>query len=113
MTTRGERLRSYVLAKTGGKPGWQKALVVASGVKRQTITKYTKATFDTYPELGTLAQLADGLGVSLSEIVAAMEDEPMVRLDGPAMATIRAAIEQALDERLGPRRAPRRPGDAT
>lgn len=103
MTTRGERLRGYLLSKTGGRPSWQKQLVAKSGVKRQTISKYTKPEWDGYPELGTLAQIAEGLEVSLSEIVAAMEGEPMVRLDARTTALIRQAVEQALDERLGPR----------
>jgi transcriptional regulator with XRE-family HTH domain len=86
MTTRGERLGAYLLAKTGGRRGWQKALVEKSGVKRQTISKYTSPTFDDYPDLETLERLAHGLGVPLFEIVAAFEGADVQRRP-PAILT--------------------------
>jgi hypothetical protein len=46
MTTRGERLAEYLRIKTGGRRGWQSRLVAKSGVKRQTISKWTNPTFD-------------------------------------------------------------------
>lgn len=105
MTTRGDRLRSYLLAKTGGHTGWQTELVAASGVKRQTISKYTRSTFDAYPDLGTLAQLADGLKVATFELVAAMDGDPALNLADPQVTeSLRGLIEGVLDERLGPRR---------
>lgn len=83
MTTRGDRLRVYLLAKTGGHTGWQAELVSASGVKRQTITKYTRSSFDRYPDLGTIAQIAVGLNVPTFEIVAAMDGETALSLSNP------------------------------
>lgn len=107
MTTRGERLRSYLLTKTGGASGWQKQLVIASGVKRQTISKWTSATFDGYPDLGTLAIIAKSLGVPTFEVIAAMDGEVAVSLSDPrARAAMREEMEALLDQRLGPRQAP-------
>jgi transcriptional regulator with XRE-family HTH domain len=83
MTTRGDRLRGYLLAKTGGRPGWQGELVEKSGVKRQTISKYTSPKFDRYPDLATLATLASALGVETFEIVAAMDGETALSLSNP------------------------------
>ncbi len=107
MTTRGERLRAYLLAKTGGAPGWQGKLVADSGVKRQTISKWTNPTFDRYPDLETLAAIAGALGVPTFEIIAAMDGEVAVALNDPrARAAMREEMELLLDERLGPRQAP-------
>lgn len=109
MTTRGERLRSYLLAKTGGGPGWQKRLVETSGVKRQTISKYTSPTFDRYPDLETLAQLAAGLEAPLFELIAAMDGQPAVSLGDPRVKEmLRPLLEELLDER-DRRRPPERP----
>lgn len=105
MSTRGERLSAYLARQTGGRRGWQTALVQQSGVKRQTISKYTSVKFDGYPELDTLSQIAEALKVPLWEIVAAMDgDAPAVPLDQQTVAAIRAVVEEVLDERLGPRR---------
>lgn len=79
MTTRGERLRAYLLQQTGGAPGWQKALVEASGVKRQTISKWTAPTYDGYPDPDALAQVATALGVKPFQIWAAIDG------DGPVL----------------------------
>lgn len=109
MTTRGERLRSYLLRMTGGKSGWQKELVAASGVKRQTISKYTSETYDGDPDLGTLRQLAAGLRRPLFEVIAAMDDQQAISLTDPAVrATLRDLLEELLDERDG-RRPPGTP----
>jgi transcriptional regulator with XRE-family HTH domain len=108
MTTRGERLRGYLLARTGGSPGWQSRLVATSGVKRQTISKWTSPSFDRYPDLETLAAIAKALDVPTFEIIAAMDGEVAVALKDPrARAAMREEMESLLDERLGPRQAPR------
>jgi transcriptional regulator with XRE-family HTH domain len=108
MTTRGARLQAYLAAKTGGRRGWQTALVKTSGVKRQTITKWTHPEYDRYPDLDTLAALAAALGVSVWEIVAAMDGEaPILALDEQTQRAIQAAVDQALTERLGPPKQPR------
>lgn len=108
MTTRGERLRRYLAEKTGGRRGWQQELVERSGVKRQTITKWTHPEFDRYPDLEALAQVATALGVPTSEIVGAMDGEyPTVALDDQLRLMIREEIEAVVDERLGPRRGSR------
>lgn len=105
MTTRGERLRRYLAAKTGGRRGWQAELVEKSGVKRQTITKWTHPDFDRYPDLEALAQVASALGVPTAEIVAALDgDAPAGDVSPDLQLLIREQIEAVLDERLGPRR---------
>lgn len=94
MTTRGERLRRYLAEKTGGRRGWQAELVERSGVKRQTITKWTHPEFDRYPDLEALAQVAAALDVTTAEIVAAMDgDAPVVALDDRLRTMIREEIE--------------------
>jgi transcriptional regulator with XRE-family HTH domain len=113
VTTRGERLRAYLLAKTGGRPGWQSELVTQSGVKRQTISKWTNPKFDRYPDLETLAAIAGALGVQTFEVIAAMDGDVAVSLSDPAVReTLRSEIEAILDERLGPRQAPPGRGSA-
>lgn len=108
MTTRGERLRAYLLGKTGGAPGWQKRLVEQSGVKRQTISKWTSPTFDRYPDLETLEAIAAALGVRPFEILAAIDGDVAVSLTDPAVRqAMREEMEALLDERLGPPRGPR------
>jgi transcriptional regulator with XRE-family HTH domain len=98
MTTRGERLRGFLLARTGGTPGWQARLVEASGVKRQTISKWTNPAFDRYPDLEALAQVAGALRVETWEIVAAMDGvEPP---PGIELETRIVALEETLAELL-------------
>lgn len=105
MSTRGARLRAYLLLKTGGSPGWQAELVRKSGVKRQTISKWTSPTFDRFPDLETLAAIASALGVQTFEIIAAMDGDVAVSPFDPELREVlRLEIEAALDERLGPRR---------
>ena len=101
VTTRGERLREYLISQVGSRRGWQSELVARTGVKRQTFTKWTNRRFDGYPDMETVVTVAEGIGVRPWEIVAAMEgDAPPV---GPAAeAAIRRVVEAALDERLGP-----------
>lgn len=108
MTTRGARLRAYLGLRLGNQPGWLASLVARSGIKRGTIGKWTNPKYDGYPELASLASLADALGVRLSELVAAIEGEPPpATLDDETRALVRAEVEAALVERLGPRRASR------
>jgi transcriptional regulator with XRE-family HTH domain len=114
MTTRGDRLRSYLLAKTGGSTGWQGRLVEKSGVKRQTISKWTSPTFDRYPDLETLAVIAAALEVPTFEIIAAMDGQTAVAMDDPrARDAIRSALRDDLPDLLRelglelPQRAPR------
>lgn len=120
VSTRGERLSAYLLAKTGGRNGWQAALVRKSGVKRQTITKWTREDFDGYPDMAALDQVAGALGVNLSEIVAALNGEPAsVTLDEATREAMRAELVVLLPELLEglglklPRRRPPEGADAT
>lgn len=107
MTTRGERLRAYLLATTGGRPGWQTELVERSGVKRQTISKWTNPKYDGYPDLSTLAAVAQALGVATYEIIAAIDGDQAVSLVDPRTKdAIRAVVEELLAERDA-RRPPR------
>lgn len=109
MTTRGERLRSYLLTKTGGVPGWQAALVRESGVKRQTISKWTNPKFDRYPDLETLGQIAKALEAPTFEIIAAMDGEVALGLTDPRVKeALRPLVAELLDERDS-RRPPRTP----
>lgn len=109
MTTRGERLRGYLLAKTGGSPGWQKRLVERSGVKRQTISKWTSPDFDRYPDLETLAEIAEALDAPLFEVIAAMEGKSAVDPTDPRSKDVmRGLLEELLEER-DRRRLPEKP----
>lgn len=114
MTTRGERLRSYLLARTGGAPGWQARLVEGSGVKRQTISKWTNAQFDRYPDLEALADVARALNVPTWEIVAAMDghDRVVDLTSDPARQILVEVVDAALDARGVPRQRAPRAGDA-
>src|SRR5438067_1908500 len=86
MTTRGERLRAYLLARTGG--------------KRQTISKWTNPAFDRYPDLETLAAIAKALNVPTFEIIAAMDDDVAVSLIDPRTKdAMRSMLEELLAER--------------
>lgn len=114
MSTRGERLSEYLRVKTGGRRGWQTALVEKSGVKRQTISKWTKPTFDAYPDLETLGLVAQALGVKTYEIVAALDGEaPVVPLDPATREAVTEVLVELLPgllEDLGvrlPQRTPR------
>lgn len=110
MSTRGARLRAYLLAKTGGATGWQQRLVAASGVKRQTITKWTRETFDGYPDPEALAAVAGALGVRPFEIVAALDgDGPVLDLStAEAEGLILRVVERWAQDRglVGPDQAP-------
>jgi hypothetical protein len=110
MTTRGERLSAYLQAVTGGRHGWQAKIVRDSGVKRQTITKWTRPGFDGYPDPEALAAVAKAAGVRPWQIVAAIDgDEDVVSLRDPGTkATMRALLEELLAERDA-RRPPRTP----
>lgn len=98
VTTRGQRMRSYLAARTGGRRGWQRALVESSGVQRQTITKWTHPDYDGYPDLDSLAAVASALGVRPWEVVAAMDGDD-VQLEPGLETAIRRVVEQVLDER--------------
>lgn len=106
MTTRGERLRSYLMDRTGGRHGWQADLVRRSGVKRQTITKWTTPTFDGYPDLETLSVVAAALGVRTWEVVAALDGDADATLDEQTRELVRSEVEAAVSARLGPRQGP-------
>lgn len=100
MSTRGERLRGYFVSRMGSRRGWMAELVRRSGVKRQTLSKWTAADFDGYPDLETLALVAKAMGVSLSEVVAAMEDEQVVALGD---ARLEAAVDELVARALAAR----------
>jgi transcriptional regulator with XRE-family HTH domain len=109
MTTRGERLRAYLLTRTGGYSGWQRDLVQRSGVKRQTISKWTASHFDGYPDPEALADVARALEVRPFEIVAAIDGDAAVSLTDPRTKDLmRDLLEELLAERDA-RRPPRTP----
>jgi transcriptional regulator with XRE-family HTH domain len=102
-------LRAYLLAKTGGQSGWQAALVARSGVKRQTISKWTSPTFDGYPDPDALAAVAKALEVRPYEIIAALDgDGPLLDLSSAdAESTILRVVERwARRNGLGPDQGP-------
>lgn len=109
-------MRAYLLAQTGGHSGWQRDLVAASGVKRQTISKWTTPTFDGYPDPDALAAVAGALGVRPFEIVAAIDGDVAVSLTDPrTKETLRDLLEDLLaerDDRQPPRTPPGRAGAA-
>lgn len=97
-------MQRFLVEQTGGRRGWQADLVARSGVKRQTITKWTNPKFDGYPDMAALAQVAEALNVRPYEVVAYLDgDGPVGSLE---MIESRALelMDRALDERLGPRR---------
>jgi transcriptional regulator with XRE-family HTH domain len=112
MTMRGVRLRAYLLAMTGGGVGWQAELVKKSGVKRQTISKWTSAKFDGYPDPEALADVARALEIRPYEIVAAIDGDgpvaPIDQMKAAAVAEIAAQLPDLL-EALGYPPPPRRP----
>jgi transcriptional regulator with XRE-family HTH domain len=84
---------SFLLRQTGGRRGWQADLVARSGVKRQTISKWTNPAYDGWPELEHLAAVAAALGVRAWEVVAALEDdEPEVASDDRIRAIVREEL---------------------
>lgn len=109
METRGDRLRRYLIAKTGGRHGWVNALSEASGVKRQTLSSAMGDRSN--PDLATITAIAEAVGVRPFEVLAAMDGDVAVSLTDPrAQEAIQAAVEAAVAERLGPRQEP--PGRA-
>lgn len=95
MSTRGERLGLYLRQRTGGRRGWQADLVARSGVKRQTISKWTHPAYDGYPELEHLAAVAAALGIRPWELVAVLDgDEPTVP-DERVRKLVRQELEAA------------------
>lgn len=103
METRGTRLRTYLLTRTGGAHGWVNELASKSGVKRQTLSAWMGDR--TQPDLASLEAIARVLGVRTFEIVAAMDGDVAVSLADPrVLDALRSEIEAALDARLGPRR---------
>jgi transcriptional regulator with XRE-family HTH domain len=106
MENEGARLRSYLLAKTGGKRGWVNDLCGAAGLKRQTLSLWMSGK--TSPDLDSLSALARALHVRRYELVAAMDgDLALAETDERTREVLRQEIEAVLDERLGPRREAR------
>lgn len=104
MESRGSRLRRYLLAKTGGSHGWVQKLAADSGVKRQTLSAAMGDRGS--PDLHTIDQIAEALGVRPFEILAAMDGDVAVSLTDPAVRqAMREEMEALLDERLGSPRA--------
>jgi len=104
-------MRTYLARRTGGRRGWQKALVERSGVQRQTLTKWTNPDFDGYPDMDALAAVASALGVRPWEVVAALDGDAAVPVDDELRMAIAMEVDRAVDERLGPPRRPHRPID--
>lgn len=107
MTTRGDRMRAYLLSRTGGYSGWQRDLVEKAGVKRQTISKWTNPDFDGYPDPDALAEVAAALDVRPFEIVAAIDGDVALSLTDPRT---KVALRDLLEELLAERDARRPPG---
>lgn len=108
-------MRAYLLTRTGGYSGWQRDLVERSGVKRQTISKWTNPAFDGYPDPDALAEVARALDVRPFEIVAAIDGDVAVSVSDPrTKEAMRDLLEELLAERDArrPRRMPPE-GDAS
>lgn len=109
MEGRGDRLRRFLIDKTGGRHGWVNALEEASGVRRQTLSAAMGARSN--PDLATITAIADAIGVRPFELLAAMDGDVAVSLADPrAQEAIREAVEAEVSARLGPRQEP--PGRA-
>lgn len=120
---RARRLRRFLedLWVSGGhgrRHGFVTDLARASGVKRATLTAWFSETHPKEPGLDTLAAVAQVLGVSRAEIVAAMDGTELVGREAVQQA-IRAELQQQAAAaraeglvRAGPARTPsvRRPG---
>lgn len=103
--SRGDRLRAYLLDKTGGRRGWVNELAAKSGIKRQTLSAMMgdRST----PDLETLYAIAEAIGVRPFELLAAMDgDGPVVRYDEQLRTMIREEIERYGADQ-GPQRASR------
>lgn len=110
--TEGARLKSYLAQLMGDKYGWPTELSKNSGVKRATLYKWFRGA--STPDLESLRAIAEQVGVSRAQIVAAMDGQvPIVSLDDRTTAALEELIERRLEERLGPRsEGRRRPGAA-
>ena len=85
METRGTRLRSFLLAQTGG--------------KQLSAWMSDRAAMD----LQSLDALAGALSVRPYQILAAMDGDAVVAVDA-VLTVIDEAVERAVTARLGPRR---------
>lgn len=99
MSTRGERLRGFLQAWSGGAPDWRAKAAAASGVKPGTISNW--CGHDAYPEMNALAQLANGLGLQPWELVAVMDGQRPVR---PNLDSLIEAIAERTDPLIADQR---------
>lgn len=98
----GQRLRVFVDARWKGDI---KALAAKAGVSRQTLYGWFRGAWR--PEFDALRDLANALGVTRAEVVAAMDgDLPPQGLDVRARQAIREEVFAVLAEALA-ERAPR------
>lgn len=93
----GDRLRRFVESRWGRSRGGMRGVCAAIGVVPETLYGWFRGDND--PSLGALAALADVLGVSRYEIVAAIDGEgPVVRLDEETRRAIREEIAAVLGQ---------------
>jgi transcriptional regulator with XRE-family HTH domain len=97
-TEKGRRLRQFIEARWGRGRGGMRGLCEASGITPETLYAWFRG--DNEPSLGLLAQLAEALGVSRWEIVAAMDGEIAARPGDPRLeAYVRSLVDRELAAR--------------
>jgi transcriptional regulator with XRE-family HTH domain len=104
-------LEAFVRSRWGRNRGGIRGLARESHVSAETI--YRLFNGEGQPDLATLTQLAEALGVKRHELLAAMDGEgPVVALDEQTKAAVRQELAELLPEflaELGVRLPPRTP----
>ena len=97
-TAAGDRLSDYVRSRWDRRKGGIRGFCKAIGVTPETFYGWVGGKND--PSLGALSAMADVLGVSRYEIVAAMDGEgPVGPLDEATRRAIREEVDRVLRER--------------
>ena len=105
-TGSGDRLRAFIEARWTRRDGGLRGLCRKIGVVPETLYGWLRGDND--PSLGGLAALADALGVSRWQIVAAMDGETeIVPLDDRTRQAIREEVRAAVAEDRAQRGSPR------
>lgn len=94
-TTPGARLRAYIDARWSRKEGGIRGLSSQIGTTAETMYEWFRDERE--PSLGYLRELADKLGVTRSQIVAAMDGEaPVLGLDPLTREAVREEVRATL-----------------
>ena len=98
----GRRLERYIRGRWGRDRGGISGLCTTVGVARESMYAWFRG--DTDPTLEHLRLIAEALGVSRAQLLAAMDGEAsVVPIDGDLERLVEERVEAALRLRLGPR----------